>query len=278
MSHYEFERKAIDGLSLYFQGWQTEQNQNGVICLMHGLGEHSGRYEHWAGMLNLAGYSFLTYDLRGHGRSEGIRGHISNFNEYLNDTDLLLKEAEDRYTGTPCFLYGHSLGALIVTDYVLRRKPKIAGAIITALSTKNALQEQKGKVMLAKVLGSITPKVTLKSGLDPLTISRDSTVVSKYKDDPMVHSQVSTGFGKGSLDAIDWINKHASEWTLPVLIMHGELDRLGNVEGSVEFASKIKGDCTLKIWPGMFHEVHNEPEKQEVFDYLHAWLNEHAHI
>lgn len=278
MSHDEFERKAFDGLSLYFQSWQTEQNQKGVICLVHGLGEHCGRYEHWATLLNQAGYSVLTYDLRGHGKSGGIRGHISSFNEYLNDTDLLLKEAEARFPGSPHFLYGHSLGALILSNYVLLRKPQLTGVIITALSTKTALQEQKGKIILAKVLGSIAPKIAMNSGLDPLTISRDLVVVSKYKSDPMVHSQVSLGFGKSSIDAIEWIIQHASEWTLPVLIMHGEKDSLGYVEGSREFASKIKGDCTLKIWPGLFHEVHNEPEKEEVFEFLLKWLDEHTHV
>jgi len=275
MSHYEFERKSYDGLSLYFQVWQTEQNQKGVICLVHGLGEHSGRYEHWSALFNQAGYSVLTYDLRGHGKSGGSRGHISSFNEYLSDTDLLLKEAGDRFPGSPHFLYGHSLGALIVSNYVLLRKPQLTGVIITGLSTKTALQEQKGKIILAKVIGALFPKITMNSGLDPLTISRDPVVISNYKNDPMVHSQVSAGFGKSTIDAIDWINQHASEWTLPVLIMHGEKDRLSYVEGSREFASKIKGDCTLKIWTGLSHEVHNEPEKEQVFEFLRQWLDNH---
>ena len=275
MSHYEFIQKAFDGLSLYFQGWQTEQNQKGVISLVHGLGEHSGRYEYWSALLNQAGYSVLAYDLRGHGKSGGMRGHISSYNDYLDDTDLLLKETNDRYPGVPQFLYGHSLGAIIVSDYVLQRKPQITGVIISALSNKTALQEQKGKVFIAKVLGSLIPKFSLSSGLDPLTISRDPMVVTKYTNDPMVHHQITAGWGKGSIDTIDYINKHASEWTLPVLIMHGELDKLGYVEGSREFASKIRGDCTLKIWPGMFHEVHNEPEKEQVFEFLHQWLDNH---
>ncbi len=275
MSHYEFEQKAFDGLSLYFQAWQTEQNQKGVICLVHGLGEHSGRYEYWSTLLNQVGYSVLIYDLRGHGKSGGSRGHISSFNDYINDTDLLLKEAEDRFPGASHFLYGHSLGALIVSNYVLLRKPKLAGVIITGLSTKTALQEQKGKIILAKVIGALFPRISMNSGLDPLTISRDQAVVSKYKNDPMVHSQVSAGFGKSTIDAIDRINQHASEWTLPVLIMHGEKDKLSYVEGSRDFASKIKGDCTLKIWSGLFHEVHNEPENEQVFEFLHQWLDSH---
>lgn len=275
MSQYNFERKASDGLSLYFQGWQTEQNQKGVICLVHGLGEHSGRYEYWSGLLNQAGYSVLSYDLRGHGKSDGIRGHISSFDEYLDDTDFLLQEAEGRYHGIPLFLYGHSLGANIVSTYVLRRKPQLNGVIITGLSTRTALQEQKAKIILANIIGALAPKITMKSGLDPFTISRDPTVVSDYINDPLVHDQASAGFGKSSINAIGWINQHASEWSLPILIMHGEADKLSYVEGSREFASKIKADCTLKIWSGLTHEVHNEPEKDQVFEFLHQWLDNH---
>ncbi len=117
----------------------------------------------------------------------------------------------------------------------------------------------------------------MKSGLDPLTISRDPDSGIRYiRMIQWFIIKYRLGFGKSSMDAIEWTNQHASEWTLPVLIMHGEKDKLGYVEGSREFASKIKGDCTLKIWPGLFHEVHNEPEKEQVFDYLREWLDKHS--
>ena len=275
MTHLEFEQKSFDGLTIYFQCWQTEKTPNGVICLVHGLGEHSGRYAHWAALLNQAGYSVLTYDLRGHGKSGGKRGHVSSFDDYLPDTDLLLKEAEVRFPGIPIFLYGHSLGGLIVNYFVLCKKPQLNGVIVTALSNKTSLQEQKGKVLLSKVLGTITPRLTIETGLVPATISRDPEVVSRYVNDPLVHHQVTVGWGKSALDAIAWSDQHANEWTLPVLFMHGEGDILGYAAGSREFASKIKGDCTVKIWPGLFHEVHNEPEKEQVLEYLQKWLDGH---
>ncbi len=275
MSHFEFERKSFDGLSLYFQGWQPNEEIKGVICLVHGLGEHSGRYEHWAALLSSAGYALLTYDLRGHGKSGGQRGHASSFDDYLKDTDILLKEAADKFPGKPCFLYGHSLGGLIVNYYVLSKKPKLAGVIVTALSNKTSLQEQKVKILLSKILGSLTPAMTIQTGLVPSTISRDPEVVERYIKDPLVHHQVTVGWGKSALQVISWSDQHAGEWTLPVLYMHGEKDELGYSEGSREFSNKIKGDCTLKIWPGLFHEVHNEPEKELVFEYLLDWLDRH---
>jgi alpha-beta hydrolase superfamily lysophospholipase len=276
MAHTEFERKAFDGLKLYFQSWQVEQNQKGLICLVHGLGEHSGRYAHWAELLNQAGYTVLSYDLRGHGKSDGPRGHIKSFEDYMKDTDVLVKEAEDGYHAVPCFLYGHSLGSIIVSNYVLRRKPHLAGVILSAYVNHTPLTQQKGKIFLAKIMGGVLPGFSMDSGLDPATISRDAEIVSIYTHDPLVHSTTSAGFGKGLLGAIDWADQHASEWTLPVLFMHGEMDQLGFVEGAREFAGKIQGDCTLKIWPGLFHEVHNEPEKEQVFEFLRNWLDEHS--
>jgi acylglycerol lipase len=240
------------------------------------MGEHSGRYAHWAKLLNEAGYSVLTYDLRGHGKSGGPRGHINSFNDYLDDTVILLKEADERFPGLPHFLYGHSLGSIIVSNYVLRRKPKLSGVVLSALVNRTPLRQQKGKIFLANVLGSIIPRLSMASGLDPTSISRDPEVVSIYTHDPLVHSITSAGLGKGIFEAIDWDDQHASEWILPVLFMHGEKDRLGFVEGAREFAGKINGDCTLKIWPGLFHEVHNEPEKEEVFEYLFSWLDKHS--
>ena len=180
MSHFEFERKSFDGLSLYFQGWQPDEGSKGVICLVHGLGEHSDRYAHWASRLNLAGYALLAFDLRGHGKSGGQRGHATSFDDYVKDTDILLKEADNKFPGKSCFLYGHSLGGLIVNYYVLKKKPKLAGVIVTALANKTSLQEQKAKILLSKILGSIAPTMTIQTGLVPSTICRDPEVVERY--------------------------------------------------------------------------------------------------
>lgn len=275
MNHEEFERNSFDGMKLYFQCWEVNEPPKGVVCLVHGLGEHSGRYADWAARLNQAGYTLLTYDLRGHGKSEGQRGDVSSYDKYFKDTDMLVKEAQQRYKGIPCFLYGHSLGAIIIWIYVLRYKPELNGVILSALDYRNSLEEQKLKVLMAKVLGSVVPKMSLSSGLDPLTISRDPQIVSAYINDPLVHNQLTLRFAKCTLEIIRWANQHTNEWSLPVLVMHGELDQIGYVIGSKEFASKVKGDCTLKIWQGLYHEVHNEPEKEQVFEFLRGWLDEH---
>ena len=275
MTHETFERKSSDGTKLFFQTWRPNQEPRGVICMVHGLGEHLGRYAHWADMFTQSNYALIGYDLRGHGKSDGQRGHVLTFEEYVKDTDLLIQETEQRYPGIPRYLYGHSLGAIIAILYILRRKPQFSGAVISALSNRTSLQEQKAKVLLSKILGTVVPKMTISSGLVPSTISRDPEVVSRYISDPLVHDKVTLGWGKSALQTIEWNELHANEWVIPVLIMHGELDQLGYPKGSEIFANLIKGDCTLKIWQGLYHELHNEPEKDMVFEFTMNWLEAH---
>jgi alpha-beta hydrolase superfamily lysophospholipase len=277
MSHFEFEQKSFDELNLYFQGWQVDDGQKGVICLVHGLGEHSGRYAHWAALLNKAGYSVLAFDLRGHGKSQGKKGHAPSFAAYMKDIHLLLGDAESRFPGLLCFLYGHSLGGVLVSNYVLREKPQLAGVIITSPGFRTALEQQKVKIVMAKIMGSLLPELSMPTGLDPNAISRDPDVINKYINDPLVHGIATAAMAKNTFNAISWAFENASEWSLPLLLMHGEKDQIAYVQGSREFASKVKGDCTLKIWPGLFHEIHNEPEKEQVFEYLRQWLDNHSH-
>lgn len=274
MSHYELEWTTKDGLKIYAQGWEPEAPAKAVICLVHGLGEHSGRYGDVATYLNQAGYTVLAYDLRGHGRTEGKRGHAT-FDQFATDTMLLLQKATERYPGLPRFLYGHSLGGIIVLDTGLRYQPEIAGVVATSSGLRTALEQQRGKILLIKIMGNIAPTFSTPSGLDAQALSHDPQVVEKYIKDPLVHGMVSAAFGKNALVEIPWIYQHASEWKLPLLLMHGSEDRIAFVEGSQQFAKLVPGDCTLKVWEGFYHETHNEPEKEQVLAYLCGWLDSH---
>lgn len=160
-------------------------------------------------------------------------------------------------------------------NYVLRRKPALAGAVVTSPGLRTALEEQKAKVMLAKVLGSLLPSVSLASGLDANMISHDLEVVNRYKQDPLVHDKISFGMAKNLMDAIQWTFDHAGEFDIPLLLMHGTADRIAFDRGSKEFAAKVKDDCTLKLWDGFYHATHNEPGKEQVFTFLLDWLEKH---
>ena len=263
-------------MSLYFQGWQVDEGRKGIVYIVHGLGEHSGRYAHWAELLNQAGYSVMSFDLRGHGKSEGKRGHVPSFDAYMKDISLLFEQTETKPSEIPSFLYGHSLGGILVSNYVLRIKPHLAGVVITSPGFRTALERQKVKITLAKIMGTAIPELSMPTGLDPKAISRDPEVVTKYINDPLVHGTATAAMAKNTLDAIAWAFEHANEWTLPLLMMHGEEDQIAFIEGSQEFSRKITGDVTLITWPDCYHEVHNEPEKELVFECLHEWLDKHS--
>lgn len=265
---------SLDNIKLAGRCWRPEGEPAAVICLVHGLGEHTGRYEHVAERLAREGYALLAYDLRGHGSSGGQRCYCPDFESLMQDIDLLLEEADRRFFGLPKILYGHSLGGILVLNYSLRRKPDLAGVIATSSGLITAIQEQRGKVLLARALGSLLPRLSIKSGLDARGLSRDEEVVRAYLSDPLVHDRMTARMGKELLAAIDYAFTHANEFQLPLLLMHGSKDAIAYPSGSEKFSSSVTCDCTLKIWPDMYHELHNEIEKEDVFAYLIDWLRE----
>ncbi len=267
--------QSSDHIELFGQEWLPDGKMKGVIVLVHGLGEHSGRYEHMGKWLAGQGYGLIGFDLRGHGKSGGPRGHFPSYEAVRKDIELVIERVKKEFPDLKTFLYGHSLGGILVLDYSLIRKPSLDGVIATGPSLHTALREQKGKVLLANLLGTLVPGGLLASGLVADDISKDTEVVRRYKEDPLVHDRISFGLAKGSMTAIAEIFKTASSFPLPLLLMHGADDRVGYPSGSEEVARKVQGDCSLKIWDGLAHEIHNEPKKMEVFAYLLEWLEKH---
>jgi alpha-beta hydrolase superfamily lysophospholipase len=275
MKTSEWNFKSFDNLELYAREWTPDGDMKAALVLVHGHGEHIGRYAHVGAMLAQHGYGLFGFDLRGHGKSGGPRGHAPSFEAYMNDIDQMLGKVKNDHPGKPIFLYGHSLGGVLVLDYILLRKPELNGAIVTSPSLRTAVEEQKLKVILAKLLGSIAPAGTLPTALDANMLSHDSEVVQNYKEDALVHDTISFGVGKTMIRVNQWTLEHASEFHLPLLLMHGTEDKIAYPSGSQDFASQVKGDCTLKLWEGMWHETHNELEKEKVFEYLLEWLAKH---
>ncbi len=273
MKHSEFEFKTFDGLSLFGQSWQPEDRPRAVICIVHGMGEHSERYSHVGDALTQAGYALISFDLRGHGKSSGPRGHIPSYEALMQDISILLESANKKFPQLPFFLYGHSLGGNLVLNYVLRYKPQLKGVIVTGPWLRLAFEPPAFKVTLSKVMNKIWPSFSQKSGLDTKALSHDLEVVHSYENDPLVHDRISARMFISIYQAGQWALEHASEFSLPLLLMHGGEDKIISVEAGREFAGKIKEICTLKIWDGLYHEIHNEPEKEEVFKFLIDWLD-----
>lgn len=272
MKHNETIWQSFDNLDLYHQAWTPETKPRAIICLVHGLGEHSGRYAHLAEYLTAHEIALYSMDNRGHGKSGGQRGHVNDFDDFLKDIDLLLEAARRDYPDIPCFLYGHSLGGILVLNYALRRKPDLAGVIATSPGLRTALEDQKLKMTLSKAIASFLPKLDIATGLEAKQISRDPEVVRAYLADPLVHGRGTPGLAVNLMKAIQWAYENAPEFPLPLLIMHGTQDKIAYADGSRDFAVKVRGECTLKLWDGLAHETHNEPEKNLVMDYLLSWL------
>jgi alpha-beta hydrolase superfamily lysophospholipase len=191
----------------------------------------------------------------------------------MEDIQSFCQQVHERYPGLPQFLYGHSMGGFLALDYVTFKPNTLRGVIATDPALRTPVLEQKFKIGLAKVLGSLMPTMTIPSGLDVPSISRDPQVVQAYQADPLVHGVGTLAAARMGLDAVDWAFAHAPEFPVPLLLMHGSEDKLAYPRGSKEFASLVPGDCTLKFWDGLYHEIHNEPERDEVFAFMIDWMN-----
>ena len=269
-----FNFKTNDGLTLLGRVWQTKGDAKGTVNLIHGLGEHSGRYAHVAETVTKAGYNFIGFDLRGHGLSEGKRGHTPDYESLLDDVALFLEKSQGFFNSNqPHFLYGHSLGGSIVLNYALRRKPELAGVISTDPALALAFEPPKIKLLLGKIMASLAPTFTLSNELDVNALSRDVAIVKAYQDDVLVHDQISAKLTMVLLDSGQYALDHAAEWKLPLLLMHGTEDNISSCKASQEFASKGNGHVTLKLWDGYFHEVHNDLGKEKVLSAMIDWLD-----
>lgn len=274
MPHRETFIQTTDNLTLFVQIWEPDAPARAVVCLVHGFGEHSGRYDPVAEAMNTAGISLLGFDLRGHGKSQGKRGYIPNYDAMLDDIAAALSITQEQFPEIPVFLYGHSMGGNLVLNFALRRKPALTGVLATSPWLKLAYDPPAVQMLLARILYRIMPGYTLASGLDVAALARDSDVVLAYHNDPLVNDKISVRLLVDILSTGEWAIDHASEFTLPLLLVHGSADSITSPSASQSFATRAGDNCTLKIWEGFYHETHNEPEKEQVIAFNLAWLEQ----
>ncbi len=273
MSSTTFEWQDAQNRKIFAQDWRPEGVPRGVVALVHGLGEHTGRYQHVAAALNAAGYGLTGLDLPGHGRSEGKRGY-AGYDEILDDIDCLLKEAGQRYPGAPRFLYGHSLGGALVLYYVLKRRPDLQGVIASAPGLATGTPVSSGKLLLAKVMARLAPAFTMANGLDLNNLSHDPAVIAAYQNDPLVHDQISARLGMDLLTKGQWILDQAPTFPLPLLLTQGSADHLVSPQVNAAFAKAVPQEkITYQVWENQYHETHNEPQKQQALQFIIEWLD-----
>ena len=280
MSDYIYGSGTIespDGSKLFFQTWKKAQPQ-GIILICHGVGEHSGRYGNLLNTLKDHELSVYALDHRGHGKSEGKRGHIMSFDAYVDDFDLLVKKAADENLGLPLIIFGHSMGGTIVFKYVLKYGQEFAGLVLSSAGLIAKVEVPPFKVAAAKLLSRILPSLTMSSGLDSKLLSHDQKVVEEYVNDPLVHDQVSSRWYTEFIAAGQECLQRAAEITLPVLMIHGQADGIVDVRGSEEVMQKASShDKELCIFENLYHETMNEslPDKEKVLETIKTWIIKH---
>lgn len=273
MQHSDGTLRAHDGLELYHQAWRPDGDARAAVVLVHGLGEHSGRYPHVAAALVDAGCAVYAIDHRGHGKSGGKRTFVRSYDEFMRDLDQFRAHVEDQQRNRPLIVLGHSMGGNLALGHVLGSQDGVAGLALSApaLSMPDDISPVQLKIfrLLAKVAPGVRPE-----GLDAEAISRDPAVVAAYRNDPLVFSgKISAGLGVALFDAIESFPSRHAELRLPLLLLHGTADALVGVDGTRALeAGAVNADVTAHYYDGLFHEVFNEPEQEQVLADLVAWI------
>jgi alpha-beta hydrolase superfamily lysophospholipase len=261
-----------DGHKLFARTWQTGESAVAEIGIVHGMGEHSGRYVDVANYLCRAGYRVSAYDQRGHGQTAGRRGDVSQFDVLLDDLDAFVETLSTRAPESKLFLYGHSFGGNVVLNYAIRRNPSLAGLVITSPLLRPSQKPPLWKRLFAHTCDRIWPSFRLPIGIDAAKLCHARNVVEAYRADTLNHRVVSARLAIEVLAAGEWALAHAAELSVPLLLMHGSFDSITSSAASREFAEQVEKSCLFKLWPGLYHELHNEPERLEVLELIASWM------
>ena len=273
MTPFETQNVA-DGTALRGQVWAADAPK-AVMSLVHGFGEHSGRYADMAAYLNSKNISVVALDLRGHGRSEGRRGYCPNYNNLLTDVDALLAKSRKLYSGLPHFLYGHSMGGGLVLNHHLKSKSSdLIGVIASAPFIAPADKISGLQRAIVKFLGKVAPKLSLGNKIDGSKISRLPVEQEAYMSDPLNHGNLGVGLAIGMVEGGEWILDNAHNWKTSLLMVHARPDQLTDFTTSEAFAAKAQ-NCTFIPFEDCEHEIHNDCHRADVHEATADFIESH---
>lgn len=276
MNHLETAYLTHDGIKLYLQAWMPEQPKAGLL-LVHGLGEHSGRYSKLVQTLTEIGVAVFTFDGRGHGKStaehKGPTAFVDSVEDYLKDIHALFGKVEKYLPGLQIFIFGHSMGGALVAGYVLQYQPKVAGVILSSPAIREAEGTSKVLIAVSGLINRLFPKLKVLQ-LDISGISRIPEEVEKYRADPLVYQKnIPARTGYELYHLMQFVQRQAENFSDPVLIVHGDADRLTNPRGSALLYEKAKSaDKTIRIIAGGYHELLNDLDRKEVLAMMVDWV------
>jgi len=262
-------KSAADGVELFghvFAPNCAPQDCRAVISLVHGYSEHGARYTHMGAALNEAGIALITLDLRGHGKSGGKRGVIADYSDFYGDVDALLAESRARFPDVPHILMGHSMGGAILLNYkAARALPQTMGYIVTAPLLRLAKPAAEILRPLMLTLRKLFPTFAFGQKVDGKHISTMPAEMKAYETDPLVHGKLSPALALDMIDYGETALELAADWTAPLLLMHGEADKVTDCNASIEFKERAGASVTLRTFEGAAHEIHNDISREDVY-------------
>ena len=274
MTHQEGYLKSIMGSNIYYQGWQPEGESKAVLLIVHGMTEHSGRYMNLVNHFVPMGYAIYGIDHIGHGKSDGKRGYIVEFEDFTETLDIFVDMIHDWHPKKSITLIGHSLGGTISTSYLIDHQDKCVGAVLSGPLVTFGKNVSPAKMLIGKLFSIIMPKMGMGS-VKADDVSRDPKVVKEYISDPLVDtsSKITAKLAAETLRMMEHNLRYAFKIKVPILIMQGGADKLVDPDGASMLYDIISSDDKkIIIYDGLYHEIFNEPEHQKVLSDLETWL------
>jgi acylglycerol lipase len=276
MKHQEDFFEGVGNTRIYHQCWLPESNPKAVLMIVHGVGEHSGRYMNVVNHFVPAGFAVYGIDHPGHGKSGGTRKYVNRFEDFIDPVKAYFEKIQGWQAGKPIFLVGHSMGGLISTVYLLDHQAGLQGAILSGPSVKIPGNISPVTIFIGKMLDALMPKLGLIKTVAE-GVSRDQVVVQAYLDDPLVYKGKTTvRLASELLKAIQRVHSEAGKITLPILILQGGADWIVDPSGAKMLYDAVSSaDKQIKIYDGLYHEIYNEPEHPQVLQDIEQWIDAH---
>ena len=267
-----------DGLKLVTHTWEPQNSTGYLLTVIHGMGEHGKRYDSFAHFFVKKGFVVTAVDLRGHGESEGKRGHTTSFSHILEDMDDFIHLKANEFKDHKQILYGYSFGGNFLLNYLLTQETSAAAAIASAPALKSLYDPAPMKAFFAKFMRAIYPSFTVSSGVKSADMFREKKQNKNHVKDPLLHNRISIEMALASIEKGVWALDNACRIALPLLIMHGTEDKITRHDASADFIEQVDSTLgRLKLYDGMFHDLHHDENKDRILEDVYTWILEVSH-